>query len=34
MYDKKKMMMMKKKKKKNIKACAKCFVHVKSKYIK
>ena len=31
MYDKKKK---KKKKKKNIKACAKCFVHVKSKYIK
>jgi len=32
MYDKKKKK--KKKKKKNIKACAKCFVHVKSKYIK
>ena len=31
MYDKKKK---KKKKKKNIKASAKCFVHVKSKYIK
>ncbi len=32
MYDKKKKK--KKKKKKNIKACANCFVHVKSKYIK